>query len=1094
MYAEDRQFRECLPRPEVSAALSADGLGLAAIIGTVMRAYSGRPALVRRWPTPRTVSYRALWIRINAIAAQWRHDYQFPVLPGDFVCTLGVASADHLTVDLACALAGAVTVPAPCGAAPAQLAQILDETRAPVLAVSADLLSTAVAAALAEPAVRRIIVFDRSPDPDVARNTLAAARVRATAARHPVVLEYLDEVIRRGCRLPPVPAPAADPDRLVGLYYTSGSTGRPKAAMYTERMVAGTWRNPVAVPVISYNYLPMSHYGGKALALTTLASGGTAHFAATSDMSSLFDDLTAVRPTVLPLIPRVSELIFSRYQHEYDRRLTPDTDPATLRAQVMSELRETVLGGRLLLAASGSAPLSTELATFLESCLGVHLSIGYGTTETGNILHDGRVVRPPVTDYKLLDVPELGYYGTDRPYPRGELLVKSENLSPGYYRRPESTAGSFDADGYYRTGDIMAEIAPDQLEFVERRTNVVKLSQGEFVALSQLESVFVASPRIRQIFVYADSAQAFVLAVVVPEPHAGTAAIVQSLRRIAREQRLRPYEVPRDILIETQPFSVDNGLLTATGKLARPALTDRYRDRLDQLYAAIADRRQHELAALRRGTANPTETVCRAARAVLGIPGLSCDTVPADVGVDSLTALSLATLLSELFGVDVAAADVLAPTRSLGGLATLVCSRRGASGRPRGTGPARDTDRVRARDLTLDRFIEPGILGRATTGLGLPTDAPRTVLLTGANGFLGRVLCTEWLRRLAPTGGRLICLVRGADNDDARHRMTLEPWSRADSGLEVLAGDLTRAALGLDRATWSRLAATVDLIVHPGALVNHLLPYSELFAPNVAGTAEVVRLAITDRLKPMAFVSTAAAGTTDYGRPLAEHIDIRAGCPARTRTAAPANGYLLSKWAGEVLLREAHDRCGLPVTVLRPSMILAHSRFRDYLNIDDVFTRLILSVAATGIAPRSFYRHPATRPHYDGLPVDVVAATIVELAWPAGPAGTFATHNIVNHHDDAISLDVIVDWLTEAGPPITRIASHRDWVTRLDTALRALPPRPRRHCLLPLLAAFSEPAEAVAGSAFPSQRRPVPRLTPQLIGGYLDALRHRGLL
>ena len=67
----------------------------------------------------------------------------------------------------------------------------------------------------------------------------------------------------------------------------------------------------------------------------------------------------------------------------------------------------------------------------------------------------------------------------------------------------------------------------------------------------------------------------------------------------------------------------------------------------------------------------------------------------------------------------------------------------------------------------------------------------------------------------------------------------------ADGHLEVLAGDIGEPNFGLDDATWQRLAETVDLIVHPAAHVNHVLPYRQLFAPNVAGTAEVVRLAIT---------------------------------------------------------------------------------------------------------------------------------------------------------------------------------------------------------------------------------------------------------
>ena len=123
-------------------------------------------------------------------------------------------------------------------------------------------------------------------------------------------------------------------------------------------------------------------------------------------------------------------------------------------------------------------------------------------------------------DYKLVDVPELGYFLTDKPYPRGELLVKTETATPGYYKRPEITAAVFDDDGYYRTGDVMAEIEHDRLAYVDRRNNVLKLAQGEFVPIAHLEAVFAGAPLVRQIFVYGNSERANLLAVVVPTPYA----------------------------------------------------------------------------------------------------------------------------------------------------------------------------------------------------------------------------------------------------------------------------------------------------------------------------------------------------------------------------------------------------------------------------------------------------------------------------------------------------------------------------------------------------------------------------------------------
>ena len=143
----------------------------------------------------------------------------------------------------------------------------------------------------------------------------------------------------------------------------------------------------------------------------------------------------------------------------------------------------------------------------------------------------------------------------------------------------------------------------------------------------------------------------------------------------------------------------------------------------------------------------------------------------------------------------------------------------------------------------------------------------RTVLLTGATGFLGRFLALEWLERLATVGGKLICLVRAKDDAAARARLdktfdsgdpALLAHYRQLAGehLEVIVGDKGEANLGLDQQTWQRLADTVDLIVDPAALVNHVLPYSQLFGPNVVGTAELIRIALTTKLKPYTYVST----------------------------------------------------------------------------------------------------------------------------------------------------------------------------------------------------------------------------------------------
>lgn len=151
------------------------------------------------------------------------------------------------------------------------------------------------------------------------------------------------------------------------------------------------------------------------------------------------------------------------------------------------------------------------------------------------------------------------------------------------------------------------------------------------------------------------------------------------------------------------------------------------------------------------------------------------------------------------------------------------------------------------------------------------TGEPKTVLLTGANGWLGRFLTLELLERASQTDGTVITVVRGHDEAAARGRLE----AAFDSGdpdllkrfrklaadhLEVVAGNIGEPNLGVDKSTWDRLAHNVDQIIHPAALVNHVLPYTEEFGPNVVGTAEIIRLAITARIEPVTYLSTVAVG------------------------------------------------------------------------------------------------------------------------------------------------------------------------------------------------------------------------------------------
>ena len=1156
--ANDPQFAAARPSPAVAEALDQTGLRLPQIIQTLLQGYADRPALGQRvvefvkdpktgrtalelLPRFETITYRELGDRAGAFARALTND---SVQAGDRVAVLGFTSIDFTTIDVALNLMGAVAVPLQTSAATSQLRPIVTETEPTVIAASVNQLPDAVELILTGNTankVLKLVVFDYHPEVDAQREAVEAAR--AQLADTAVVVETLTKVLERGQSLPPV-GEQGDPDDLALLIYTSGSTGAPKGAMYPQRSVgkmwcrsARNWFGPSAAS-ITLNFMPMSHVMGRGTLYGTLGNGGTAYFAAKSDLSTLLEDLELVRPTELNFVPRIWETLYGEYQRKVDRLLTDPTDPnnpgarAAAERQVMDEQRQYLLGGRYILAMTGSAPTSPDLKAWAEALLEMHLLDGYGSTEAGMVLLDGEVQRPPVIDYKLVDVPDLGYFSTDRPHPRGELLLKTENLFPGYYKRPDVTADVFDADGYYRTGDVVAEIAPNRLVYVDRRNNVLKLAQGEFVTVAKLEAEFGNSPLVRQIYVYGNSAHPYLLGVVVPTEEALAShdldalkpLIADSLQYVAKESGLQSYEVPRDFVIETTPFTLENGLLTGIRKLAWPKLKQHYGERLEQLYTDLAAGQANELHALRQsGAAAPVlQTVSRAAAAMLGTAAtdLSPDAHFTDLGGDSLSALTFGNLLREIFDIDVPVGVIVSPANDLRAIADYIEGERQGSKRPSfASVHGRDAVEVYASDLTLDKFIDADTLA-AAPDLPRAGAEVRTVLLTGATGFLGRYLALEWLERMDLVDGKVIALVRAKTDVEARARLDrifdsgdpklLAHYQQlAADHLQVIAGDKGEANLGLDQQTWQRLADTVDLIVDPAALVNHVLPYSELFGPNAVGTAELIRIALTSTLKPYSYVSTIGVGAQIEPAKFTEDADVREISATRKINDGYANGYGNSKWAGEVLLREAHDLCGLPVAVFRCDMILADTTYAGQLNVPDMFTRMMLSLAATGIAPGSFYELDAEgnrpRAHYDGLPVEFIAEAVSTLG--AQSADRFHTYHVMNPYDAGIGMDEFVDWLNAAGSSIQRIADYGDWLRRFETSLRGLPEKQRNSSLLPLLHNYQKPERPMNGSMAPTDRfraavqdakvgpeKDIPHITAPIIAKYVSDLGVLGLL
>jgi long-chain acyl-CoA synthetase len=213
------------------------------------------------------------------------------------------------------------------------------------------------------------------------------------------------------------------------------------------------------------------------------------------------------------------------------------------------------------------------------------------------------------TTFRLVDVPDMDYLSTDQP-PRGEIWIRGPNVSSGYFKNPEATAASFKPGGFFATGDI-GRLDPDgTITIVDRKKNLFKLAQGEYLALEFLETVYCRAPQIAQIWVWGDSFANFLVAAVVPnwdvtEPELkarlGDACpatreemckdarvkkyILDRMEVAANDAKLLSYQRAKAILLESQAWTIEGNLLTPTFKIRRTQLLAKYEPQMRQLCA-----------------------------------------------------------------------------------------------------------------------------------------------------------------------------------------------------------------------------------------------------------------------------------------------------------------------------------------------------------------------------------------------------------------------------------------------------------------------------------------------------------------------------
>jgi len=368
------------------------------------------------------------------------------------------------------------------------------------------------------------------------------------------------------------------------MLYTSGTSGAPKGVPLTHRMVATNgldWLKCNA-PLLTEGgvdvlWLPMSHIFGFGEMCLGNTLGWTSYL---SDPATCLARLPEVRPTVFMSVPS-----------HWEKLAGPAMQEPTPTARLARF--EELTGGKLAFCLSGGAGLKREVKDFFYSC-GVLLVEGYGLTETSPTLTMNRpdafrfdsVGKPfPSVELRLAD--------------DGEILARGPSVFRGYHKDPTASREAFDDDGWFKTGDIGRFTDDGFLQIVDRKKDILVTAGGKNVPPANIELRFKDDPLIAHVVVYGEAKKFLVagvwlndevlgprLAAVAPEARAAArhAMVEERVERV--NATLASYETIKRFTIIDEPMSVENELLTASLKVRRKKVYERFRAAFEALYDA----------------------------------------------------------------------------------------------------------------------------------------------------------------------------------------------------------------------------------------------------------------------------------------------------------------------------------------------------------------------------------------------------------------------------------------------------------------------------------------------------------------------------
>ncbi|KAI5122041.1 hypothetical protein M0805_006026 [Coniferiporia weirii] len=441
---------------------------------------------------------------------------------------------------------------------------------------------------------------------------------------------------------------SAKPEQIVTICYTSGTTNTPKGVVLDhENLTSSVVSNIHGITFddkgLLLSYLPLAHIYERINELNIMSFGGAIGYF-TGDPLRLLEDAAILRPNYFPSVPRVLNRI---YQTAMLAAQAPGLKGFLFRSAVEAKLKrlhetgdnthafwdklvfrkvQAVLGGNVMLLTSGSAPISAKAMDFLRIAFSCDVIEGYGMTENcatscrvwlKDPTSSGCVGPPqPCNEIKLVDVPAMNYTSDDKPNPRGEICFRGSNCFKYYYKDEKSTRETIDEEGWLHTGDVGEIDSFGRLKIIDRIKNIMKLSQGEYVALEKIENVYMSNPLMAQLYVHGDSLRDYLIAILVPDPVLFAAlasevtaaqivpedvgklasasrdprvaqAVLDEMTKEAKKAGLKGFETIKKVHVTLDPFTPDNGLLTPTLKIRRRDVKAKYQSELDAMYTEI---------------------------------------------------------------------------------------------------------------------------------------------------------------------------------------------------------------------------------------------------------------------------------------------------------------------------------------------------------------------------------------------------------------------------------------------------------------------------------------------------------------------------